>query len=134
MTTLHRTALLAVLLAGWTPGCSRVRPPVEPREDPHGTPQIQLADRDLQRSLAVRAPIVSTDEAGLLYITVPVRNTTRHPMTIEYKAIFFDKMRNPIQETTWFPKTMTPHSQESIHFNATTNRVDDFQVTIRPAM
>lgn len=134
MTRSLRTVLVAVVLSAWALGCTpRVRGPVEPREDVARWPQIQIADRQLARRIAVRQPVVSTDEAGLLYVTVPVRSTTQRQITIEYKVAFFDRQRNPIQETTWFPKTMTPLSQETIRFNSTSNRADDFQLTIRPA-
>jgi hypothetical protein len=124
------TVGLTLTAAACTP---RVRGPVEPREDVAGSPQIQVADRELRDRIAVRRPIVSQDEAGLLYVTVPVRNTTRRQLTIEYQAVFFDRNQVPIQETTWFPRTMTPHTQQNISVNSTSNRADDFQINIRPA-
>jgi type IV secretory pathway VirD2 relaxase len=136
MTTALRTTLnaltlgLALAAAACTP---RVRGPVEPREDTSGSPQINLTDRELQDRLAVRAPIVSQDEAGLLHVTVPVRNTTSRQMTVQYRVTFFDRNRSPIQETTWFDRTMSPHTQQTITFNSTSPRADDFQVDVRPA-
>ena len=124
------TLTVALSAAACTP---RVRPPVEPREDTAGSPQIMLTDRELQDRIAVRAPIVTQDEAGLLYVTVPVRNTTRRQMTIEYRVTFFDRNRVPIHETTWFPRTLPGHTQETITVNSTTPRADDFQIDIRPA-
>ena len=124
------TLALAVSSAACTP---RVRAPVEPREDTAGSPQIMLTDRELQDRIAVRPPIVTQDEAGLLYVTVPVRNTSRRQMTIEYRVTFFDRNRVPIHETTWFPRTLPGHTQETISVNSTTPRADDFQIDIRPA-
>ena len=111
----------------------RVRGPVEPREDTAGWPQIMLADRDLRRRIVVRQPLVTQDRAGLLYVTVPVRSTTERQMTIEYRVTFFDENRVPIQETTWFPKTLPPLTQETLTVNSTSPRADDFQMDIRPA-
>ena len=130
------TLSIAVAAAAVAAGaCSpRVRGPVEPREDTAAWPQIHLASRELQDRIAVRQPVVTQDEAGLLYVTVPVRNTTRRPMTIEYRVTFFDRNRVPIQETTWFPRTMTPHTQQTITVNSTSTRADDFQIDIRQAM
>jgi hypothetical protein len=135
MTTVLRPTLTAFTLALilGAPSCARVRAPVEPREDPHAWPQINLADRDLQRRMAVRKPQVSQDQAGLLYVTVPVRNTTSKQYAIDYRAIFYDRNHEPIQETTWFTEQMTPHTQQTITVNTTSNRVDDFQIDIRPA-
>lgn len=124
------TLTVAVSAAACSP---RVRGPVEPREDTAGSPQIMLASRKLQDRIAVRAPVVTQDEAGLMFVTVPIRNTTRRQMTIEYRATFFDRSRAPIQETTWFPKTMTAHTQQTITVNSTSPRADDFQIDIRKA-
>ena len=124
------TLAAALSAAACTP---RVRAPVEPREDTAGSPQIMLASRELQDRIAVRRPIVSQDEAGLLFVTVPVRNTTRRQMTIEYRATFFDRNRVPIQETTWFPRTLTAHTQQTFTINSTSPQADDFQIDIRQA-
>src|SRR4051812_14707820 len=114
-TTLLRTTLKALTfaLALSAAACApRIGGPVEPREDPSGIPQINLTSRELQDRLAVRAPLVEQDEAGLLYVTVPVRNSTARQMTIEWRVTFFDRNRAPIgTPTTWFPQTMSPHTQ-----------------------
>jgi hypothetical protein len=141
-TTLPRTTLLRTTLKALTfalalsaAACApRIGGPVEPREDPSGIPQINLTSRELQDRLAVRAPLVQQDEAGLLHVTVPVRNSTARQMTIEWRVTFFDSNRAPIgTPTTWFPQTMSPHAQQQIVFNATSPRTDDFQLDIRPA-
>ena len=128
-----RTLLIALVLLPLA-GCTRrVRPPVEPREDPHPWPQIMLADRDLARRLAVRKPVIERDQAGLVYVTVPIRSTTRHQMTIEYRSTFYDSNHTPIFQSTWFPKIMTPFTQDTISANSTTDRAVDFQIDIREA-
>jgi len=123
------TIALAVSAAACAP---KVRAPVEPRADPHGEPQINLASRELQGRIAVRRPQVSQDEAGLMFVTVPIRNTTSRQLTIEYRATFFDRNRLPIQETTWFPRTLTAHTQQTFTINSTSPEADDFQIDIRP--
>ena len=124
------TIALAVSAAACTP---RIDPPVEPREDPHGWPQINLASRELQGRIAVRRPVVSQDEAGLMYVTVPVRNATSRQMTIEYRATFFNRDHLPIEETTWFPQTLTPHTQQTFTLNSSNPNADDFQIDVRKA-
>jgi hypothetical protein len=124
------TALALLPLAGCAP---RVRGPIEPREDTSPWPQIMVADRDLARRIAVRRPTVERDPAGLLFVTVPVRSTTRHPMTIEYRSTFYDRNHTPIFKSTWFPKTLTPFTQDTIRANSTSNRAEDFQIDIRQA-
>jgi uncharacterized protein YcfL len=124
------TLLALLALAGCAP---RVRGPIEPREDLSPWPQIMLADRDLARRIAVRRPIVERDPAGLLFVTVPVRSTTRHQITIEYRSTFYDHNHTPIFQSTWFPVTMTPFTQQTIGANSTSNRAEDFQIDIRAA-
>jgi len=38
----------------------------------------------------------------------------------------------PIHQTTWFPKVLSGHTPDQVTINATTPRVDDFQIDIRP--
>jgi hypothetical protein len=127
---------VALTLAPLLPlaGCApKPRGPIEPPEDTKPWPQIMLADRDLARRLFVRQPIVERDAAGQLYITVPVRTNTRHPMTIEHRSTFYDENHTPIFQSTWFPKTMTPFTQDTISAQSTNNRAVDFQIDIREA-
>ena len=124
------TILAMLALAGCTP---RVRGPIEPREDLSPWPQIMLSDRDLARRIAVRQPVVERDPAGLLFVTVPVRSTTRHQMTIEYRSTFYDRNHTPIFQSTWFPRTLTPYTQDTIQANSTSGRAEDFQIDIREA-
>jgi hypothetical protein len=133
MRTAVRVMTLAAAVTAGVACAPKVRGPVEPREDPSNIPQINLASRELQGRIAVRAPHVTQDEAGLLYVTLPIRNTTARQMTIEYRATFFDRNKVPIQETTWFPRTLTPHTQQTFTFNSSSNRADDFQIDIREA-
>ena len=136
MTRTPRPSFAAVLAAlTFLPlsGCGRQRAPIEPREDIHPWPQIMLSDRDLAGRLVVRQPIVERDEAGLLYVMVPLRTTTEKQLTIEYRSTFYDRNRTPIFQSTWFPKTMTPFTQDTIQVHSASNRAVDFQVDIRPA-
>jgi hypothetical protein len=131
-TILATLALTVTLLA--SAGCQpRVRGPLTPREDTSDWPQIQISDRDLQRRIAVRRPMVERDPAGLLFVTVPVRSTTDRELTIEYRSTFYDRNGSPVFRSTWFPVTMTPFTQQTIRANSTSNLAEDFQIDIRPA-
>ena len=132
--TVRRLILTAMALLPLSGCAPRVRGPIEPREDLSPWPQIMLAERDLARRIAVRQPVVERDPAGLLFVTVPIRSTTQRPMTIEYRSTFYDRNHTPIFQSTWFPKTMTPFTQDTIQANSTSNRAEDFQIDIRPAM
>jgi hypothetical protein len=130
--TVRRLTFIGLTLLALA-GCTRVQAPIEPREDPHPWPQIMLADRDLARRVVVRQPVVERDRAGLLFITVPVRSNTERQMTLEYRSTFYDHNHTPIFQSTWFPKTMTPFTQDTIQVSSTTNRAEDFQIDIREA-
>ena len=130
--TVRRLILTGLALLALA-GCTRVQAPIEPREDPPPWPQIMLADRDLARRVVVRQPVVERDRAGLLFITVPVRSNTERQMTLEYRSTFYDHNHTPIFQSTWFPKTMTPFTQDTIQVSSTTNRAEDFQIDIREA-
>ena len=93
----------------------------------------KLYPDDLRNRIVARRPQIMQDEAGLMFVTVPVRSTTERQLTIEYRATFFDRNREVIQETTWFPKTLPPFTQETLTLNSTSPRADDFQFDIRPA-
>jgi uncharacterized protein YcfL len=131
--TALRTSVICLTLFGLSACTPRVRGPIEPREDTAPWPQVMLSDRELGAKIAVRQPIVTQDAAGLLFVTIPLRSTTRHQMTIEYRVTFYDQNRVPIQETTWFPRTLPPFTQETLTVNSTSPRADDFQIDIRPA-
>ena len=122
------TAIVLLPLAGCAP---RVRGPIEPREDTNPWPQINLDDRDLARRVVVRQPTVERDAAGLLYVTVPIRSTTQKQLRIEYRSTFYDRNHIPIFQSTWFPKILTPFTQDTIGAHSTTNRAEDFQIDIR---
>ena len=133
MTKSSPIVLTAVLTLALAAGCG-VKAPLEGRNDPYDPSQIHFAQKSLERRTAVRAPSVSRDENGqILFVTVPVRSTTERQLTIEYRATFFDRNREVIQETTWFPKTLPPFTQETLTLNSTSPRADDFQFDIRPA-
>lgn len=117
-------------------GCNNVRPPVEVREDPYGGNQIQIADERLQRALAFGTPRLSRDDAGnLLYVTVPVRNTTSNAIAVEYRVSFVDANGQPLpgSPTTWFPKQLPANVFEQVTVNSVSPRAADFQVDFRYA-
>src|SRR3954465_1242924 len=99
MTRTKRSCLATILPAAMSllalAGCGP-RGPIEPIEDTHPWPQINLSDRDLARRMVVRKPVVERDKAGLLYITVPVRSTTGSEFTLEHRATYYDRNHTPI--------------------------------------
>jgi Protein of unknown function (DUF1425) len=112
-------------------GCE-VKPTVQPRQDPYPREQVHLASNDLRSRTAVDTPQVRRDDAGLLYVTVPIRAASDLQLYIDYRVTFFDQDGRPLGEPTgWIPKTLTPRVPDQIMVNSTTPLAKDFQVDIR---
>lgn len=115
-------------------GCKTVPPPIEGRADSYGHRQIMMDSRELQNRTSVGLPHAARDEAGLLFVTVPITNTTRKPLDVEYRVTFFDPGGVPTSPpTTWFRKRLTPRVSDFVRVNSTTPRAADFQVDFRRA-
>lgn len=135
-TTAKTFALALPLVAGLLAGCQGVNAPVAPRSDPFVPRQIEISDPGLRRRTAFGEPIVTRDEGGnLLFITLPVRNTTNNPLAVEYRVTFFDPNGQPLPgyPTTWIPKNLPARSPDRITTNSTSPRAADFQIDFRYA-
>src|SRR5688572_5577590 len=101
-------ALLCCCLAlvGVSSGCKSHSAPIDPRQDAFLPRQIQLADDNLRRVTRFGEPQVTRDDAGLLYVTVPVRAVIDETIYIQYRATFLDENGQPLpgSPTSWFDK------------------------------
>lgn len=113
-------------------GCDRVNAPIEGRADPYASPQITFAQPDLRRQTAVGTPSLQRDDAGnLLFVTLPIRSTTRQTLYIDYKATFYDAGGGVLSETGWLTKTLEANTPDQITVNSTSPRAADFRVALR---
>ena len=124
---------VTISLAGLTGCADTVKPPIAARQDPYQREQIHIAQIDLRRHTAVEAPILTRDDAGLLFVTIPIRAATDLKLYIDYRATFFDRSGQPLNQTAWFHKTLTPNTPDQITFNSTSSRAVDFQMDLRYA-
>jgi len=91
-----------------------------------------LNAEDLRQSTAVDRPMTSRDPANLLFVIVPIRNTSDQVLRIQYRYNFLDDQGRPLPENiAWNRKTLTPGSTERITFNSTSPRAADFQLDLR---
>jgi hypothetical protein len=125
-------------LAAALPGCASDQPaPTVPgRADPYVPPrQIELADVSLRHETAFGNPVVSRDEAGNLFVTLPLRNTTNHVLAVEYRVSFLDASGQPLpgSPTTWFPINLPARAPDRITVNSVTPQAADFQIDVRYA-
>ena len=120
---------LFVLLAG----CG-VKPPMEGRGDPYPPGQITFSKRFLQDETAVSTPVATRDDVGnILYVTIPIRSTTNQPLYVDYRATFFDRNGQVINQSGWFTKLLNPNIPESIPIKSGSPLAADFRVDFRPA-
>jgi uncharacterized protein YcfL len=129
----RKSLLLLPVLALALTACNPVPPPVEGREDPYGRRQIMFDSTELQNNTSVGRPMPSRDDAGILFVTVPITATTSKPLYVEYRGTFYDGSGKVVNQTTWFPKRLTPRTTDSVSLNSTSNRAADFQVDFREA-
>jgi hypothetical protein len=113
-------------------GCAdTVKEPILARQDPYQREQIHIASMDLRRHTAVEAPIMTRDDAGILFVTVPIRAATNLELYVDYRVTFFDRNGQTLHQTSWLHKTLAPNVPDQIMFNSTTNRATDFQMDLR---
>lgn len=115
-------------------GCASVPPPMEGRADPYAMPQVTFASQDLRQSTAVSPPSVQRDDAGnLLFVSLPIRNTTSRAYTIDYKATFLDRNGGVLSETGWLSQLIEANTPAVIRVNSTSGQAADFQIALRRA-
>lgn len=127
---MKKTLLSSVLMLAAVAGCG-VKSPVDARKDPYIPRQIQLTEGDLRRNTAFGQPLVSRDQAGLLFVTVPLRAATELTLHVDYRATFFDSTGRPIQQTGWFSKTLYPQVYDHIAANSMSPDAADFEIDLR---
>lgn len=113
-------------------GCG-VKAPLEGRADPYTPAQVHFANEDLRRLTAVGALKVSRDQAGLLYVTVPIRAATDYKLYVDYRFTYFDEHGVQINQTAWFTKTLEPNTPDQVSGNSMSPRAADFQCDFRYA-
>jgi len=125
---------LAILIPLLVLGCDNiVLPPVQGRNDPYDAKQVHFASEELRRDTAIGRPTVTRDPAGLLYVTLPVRDATDVRLYVDYRVTWFDDNRQPINQTSWFTKTLEARTPDQITVNSTSPKAADFQVDFRYA-
>jgi uncharacterized protein YcfL len=119
-------------------GCANNPPPYrEGRAERYAPPQVQISGidaEDLKQSTAIDRPQTYRDPANLLYVTVPIRNTSDQVLHVQYRYNFLDEQGRPLPANmAWNKKTLEPGSTERVTFNSTSAKAADFQVELRYA-
>ncbi len=129
----HKKLIIAALTALSLAGCA-VNAPIQPRMDPYTPAQIHMDSDQLRGDTAVGTPSVHRDDAGILFVTVPIRSAIDKTLYVDCYVTWFDHNGQPIGDRIG-PKTITldPNTPGSVTFNSTTPRAADFQVDFRYA-
>jgi uncharacterized protein YcfL len=129
---LYKSLILLSLSTGLV-GCS-VNPPIQPRMDPYSPSQIHMDSDQLRSDTAVGTPNAHRDDAGILFVTVPIRSAIDKTLYVDCYVTWLDRNGQPIGDRMG-PKTITldPNTPSSVTFNSTTPRAADFQVDFRYA-
>ena len=122
-----------VTAAALTAGCSNVKRPYRTTADPYTPSQVQLADTRMERLLAFGQPNVSRDQAGLLFVSLPVRPATSRSQLVNYRFTFLDETGRELPGGTWQTKKLQSNVVDNIEGNSTSPRAADFRVDIKTA-
>ncbi|HZZ42715.1 MAG TPA: DUF1425 domain-containing protein [Tepidisphaeraceae bacterium] len=110
-------------------GC--VKAPIEGRQDPYQSNQVNFAQEDLRRMTAVMAPVLARDESNLLHVSVPIRAATDKQLYVDYRVTFLDRNGQETFRTGWMPKTLSPNVFDQISANSLSPRAADFRMDLR---
>jgi hypothetical protein len=119
-------------------GCAQNPPPYrEGRAERYAPPQVQITGigaEDLQFSTVVDRPQTWRDASDILFVVVPVRNTSEKVLHVQYQYNFLDAQGAPLPANiAWNAKRLEPGQTERIAFNSTLPRAADFQLSLRYA-
>jgi hypothetical protein len=113
-------------------GCNTTKAPLNARNDPYRPEQIQYVDGDLRDDTAVGQIKFERDQAGILWVTVPIRATTNKTRSVDYRVTFFDANGRPLGGANgWTPKTLNGNTFEYITANSLSAEAKDFQMDLR---
>src|SRR3954467_10431216 len=133
-----KTWLSLIGLLGVVAGGGKAPPPYrEGHAERYAPPQVQITGinaEDLQFSTVIDRPQTWRDPSNILYVVVPIRNTSEKILHVQYQYNFLDAQGTPMPENiAWNRKTLEPGATERIKFNSTSPRAADFQLNLRYA-
>ncbi len=127
LTTITLTALLLAA------GCNKPRPYNTGRGDPFIPPQWAVSEPDLATDVLLGTPILSRDDAGILFVNAPLRSDIDKTIYVDYRATFLDRNGQVVYETNWSRKTLQANVPDQLSFNSLDARAADVRIAIRYA-
>ena len=126
-TALLCSALSGVMAAG--PLACQSEAPVTGRAETYEYPWLTVGSGDLRAKTRVGDARRVRDESGLLYVSVPVRNTSDLQLYVAYRVTFFDQNQS---ELSVYRGTLTlpPNAIREATANSTSPRAESFQMEL----
>lgn len=118
---------LAVVLVA---GCSNPDAPIGARGEQFDYPWLMVGSKDLRASTMVNDARRSRDEAGLLYVSVPIRNTTDKQLYIDYRVTFYDRNQMPLPQEYRKTLTIPARGMREATANSTSPKAETFQMEL----
>ncbi|MDB5297601.1 MAG: hypothetical protein JWO31_3584 [Phycisphaerales bacterium] len=124
----RRSALSAALAVAGLSGCQQ-EAPVTGRAETYDYPWLTVGSTDLRANTRVGDAKRTRDESGILYVSVPVRNTSDKQLYVDYRVTFVDRDGRQLSEyrnTSAIP----PFSIRDLQANSTSRQADAFRVEL----
>lgn len=130
MKLMNRTFIAAMMtvFSACLAGCQS-EAPLTARGEDYDHPWLTVGSKDLRASTKVDDARRTRDEAGLLHVSVPVRNVTDKQLYIDYRVTFFDQNEMELQT---YRNTMTIPARgiRNATANSTSPKADSFRMEL----
>jgi len=126
MTALRSMVLLGLLSV--LAGC-QTDAPITARGEQYDYPWLMLGSKDLRVSTRVGDARRTRDEAGLLYVSVPVRNTTDKQLYIDCRVTFYDSNEMELS-TVRSTLTIPARGLRDATANSTSPKAESFRMEL----
>ena len=127
--TTVRSVLLMGIAAAMLAGCQS-EAPLAARAEKYDYPWLMVGSQDLRANTMVNDARRTRDEAGLLYISVPIRNTSDLQLYIDYRVTFYDKNQMPLPQEYRKTLTIPARGMREATANSTSPKAESFQMEL----
>lgn len=118
-----------VTLAAVLAGCQS-EAPLAARQEQYDYPWLMVGSKDLRASTMVSDARRSRDDAGLLHVSVPIRNVTDKQLYVDYRVTFYDRNQMPLPQEYRNTLTIPARTARDAKFNSTSPKAETFQMEI----
>ena len=107
--------------------------PAAPQPEALAPMPVVFTSTDLARVTAVGTITRTFDSAGIMHLTVPIRDASGADLAIDYRFTYMNGTRQMVdQPTGWQTKDLHAGTFEYIQGNAASPQATEFELDIRP--